>query len=274
MGIRINTNVSSLNTQRHLAKNSSAFARSMEKLSSGLRINRAGDDAAGLAISEGLKADIRALGQASRNAADGISLVQTGEGALDEVSNILLRMKELGEQSLNGTLSDTDRGYLNSEYSSLTAEITRISSATEFNNVKLLDGTGGSVNIQVGIGTGASDSVAIDLSTSRSGTTLGVTTAIDTVSNAGTAMGQIDAAIATVTSARSNFGAIQNRLESSIRNIDMTGENLSAANSRIRDVDIAKETSRMTSFQILQQAGVSMLAQANSSTGLAMALLR
>jgi len=274
MGIRINTNVSSLNTQRHLSKSSTAFQKSMEKLSSGLRINRAGDDAAGLAISEGLKADIRSLEQASRNAADGISLVQTGEGALDEVSNILLRMKELGEQSMNGTLSNTDRGYLNNEYSALTDEIDRIAASAEFNGVKLLDGTGTStLAIQVGIGTTSSDRVTIDLSTNRNSSTLGTTTAIDTSTNASTAMGEIDAAIATVTSARSDFGAVQNRLESSIRNIDMTAENLSAANSRIRDVDIAKETSRMTSYQILQQAGVSMLAQANMSSGLAMALM-
>ncbi|RLA40183.1 MAG: flagellin FliC, partial [Gammaproteobacteria bacterium] len=216
---------------------------------------------------------IRALDQASRNAADGISLVQTGEGALDEVSSILLRMKELAEQLLNGTLSNSDRGYLNSEFSALQSEITRISDGTEFNGVKLLDGSGGSIAIQVGIGTASSDSVAISLSSDRDATALGLTTAIDTATNAATAMGQIDGAIASVTSARSDFGAIQNRLESSIRNINMTSENLSAANSRIRDVDIAAETSRMTSFQILQQAGVSMLAQANMSSGLALALM-
>jgi len=273
MGIRINTNVSSLNTQRHLAKSSTEFQKSMEKLSSGLRINRAGDDAAGLAISENLKADIRALDQASRNAADGISLIQTAEGSLDEVSNILLRMKELAEQSLNGTLSDTDRGYLNAEYSALTSEIGRISDGVDFNGVKLLDGTGGSVAIQVGIGTAASDSVAVDLSTDLDASGLGLSATIDSSSGATNAMGEIDSAIATITSARSDFGAVQNRLESSIRNINMTSENLAAANSRIRDVDIASETSRMTSYQILQQAGVSMLAQANMSSGLAMSLL-
>jgi len=183
-------------------------------------------------------------------------------------------MKELSEQSLNGTLSNTDRGYLDAEYSSLTSEIDRIASATEFNGVKLLDGTGSAaLGIQVGIGTGSSDSVNIALNVNRDSSTLGVTAAVDTVTNAGTAMGQIDAAIATVTSARSSFGAIQNRLESSIRNISMTSENLSAANSRIRDVDVAQETSRLTSFQILQQAGVSMLSQANQTTGLAMSLL-
>ena len=272
MGIRINTNVSSLNTQRHLATSSSNFAKSMEKLSSGLRINRAGDDAAGLAISEGLKADIRALDQAGRNAADGISLVQTGEGALDEVSSILLRMKELAEQSLNGTLSDTDRGYLDAEYTALSSEIDRISDSTEFNGVSLLDGSL-DVDIQVGIGTAASDSVNVALSDDMDATGLGIAAAVDTAGNASTAMGEIDAAIATVTGARADFGAVQNRMESSIRAINMTSENLSAANSRIRDVDIAKETSRMTSYQILQQAGVSMLAQANMSSGLAMALL-
>ncbi|MCP4293680.1 MAG: flagellin FliC [bacterium] len=274
MGIRINTNVSSINTRRHLSNSTINFGKSMEKLSSGMRINRAGDDAAGLAISEGLKSDIRALDQASRNAADGISLIQTAEGSLDEVSNILLRMKELAEQSLNGTLSNTDRGYLDSEYNALASEIDRISDGAEFNGVKLLDGSGSAtLSIQVGIGTTSADSVIIDLNTNRDAATLGVTSGIDTVSNASATMGEIDAAIETVVGARGDFGALQNRLETSIRNINMTSENLSAANSRIRDVDVANESSKMTSFQILQQAGVSMLAQANMTTGLAMSLL-
>ena len=272
MGLRINTNVSSLNTQRHLANTSTNFRKSMEKLSSGLRINRAGDDAAGLAISEGLKADIRALDQASRNAADGISLVQTGEGALDEVSNILLRMKELAEQSMNGTLSTTDRDFLDSEYTALSSEIDRIAGGTEFNGVSLLGG-GLDVDIQVGIGTGTSDSVNVGLSTNMNASGIGISTDITTASNAGSAMDEIDSAIETVTTARADFGSIQNRLESSIRNINMTSENLSAANSRIRDVDIAKETSAMTSYQILQQAGTSILAQANMTSSLAMALM-
>jgi len=274
MGIRINTNVSSLNTQRHLYNSSVQFNKSMEKLSSGLRINRAGDDAAGLAISEGLKADIRALGQASRNAADGISMVQVAEGSMDEVSNIMLRMKELAEQSANGTLSDTDRGYLDAEFSSLSEEIDRISASSNFNSVSLLDGTGGTVNIQVGITSGANSVVEVDLSSARTASDLGIAAGVDTAVNANTAMSEIDSAIENVATARAAFGAIQNRLETSIRNIDMTAENLSAANSRIRDVDIAQETSRMTSFQILQQAGVAMLSQANMSTGLAMSLLQ
>ncbi len=272
MGLRINTNVSSLNTQRHLANTSNKFRKSMEKLSSGLRINRAGDDAAGLAISEGLKADIRALDQAGRNAADGISLVQVGEGALDEVSSILLRMKELSEQSLNGTLSNSDRGYLDSEYTALSDEIDRIAAGTEFNGVSLLDNSL-DVDIQVGIGTAASDSVDVVLGTNMNAAGIGISADIASAATASTAMGEIDDAIATVTEARSDFGAIQNRLESSIRNIGMTAENLSAANSRIRDVDIASESSKMTSMQILQQAGTSILAQANMTSGLAMALM-
>ena len=272
MGLRINTNIASLNTQRHLLNTTSIIQKSMEKLSSGLRINRAGDDAAGLAISEGLKADIRALEQAARNAADGASLVQTAEGALDETSSILLRMKELAEQSLTGTLSDTERGYLDAEYTALVAEIDRISVAVEFNGVSLLDGSL-DVDIQVGIGTAATDSVNVALTTAMDSTGLSLGTGVGTAANAATAMAEIDAAIDSVVSARSDFGSIQNRMESCIRNINMTAENLSAANSRIRDVDIAAETSRLTSYQILQQAGVSVLAQANMASSLALSLL-
>jgi flagellin len=275
MGIRINTNVASINTRRHLYNTTINFGKSMEKLSSGLRINRAADDAAGLAISEGLRSDIRALEQASRNGSDGISLVQTAEGALDEVSTILLRLRELAEQSLNGTLTDSERGYLNSEYLALNLEIDRIAASTQFNGINLLSGAGGAINIQVGIGTAGHDSIAIDLATNRNSATLfgAAAAGIDNVTNATAAMGQILTAIDTVSEARSDFGAIQNRLESSIRNINNQAENLSAANSRIRDVDVASETSRLTSYQILQQAGISMLAQANMTTGLAMTLL-
>jgi flagellin len=274
MGIRINTNVASLNTQRHLYNNTVKFQKSMERLSSGLRINRAGDDAAGLAISEGLKADIRAMDQAGRNAADGISMVQVAEGAMDEMSNILVRMKELSEQSINGTLGDTERTYLDAEYTALSAELNRISDATEFNGVKLLDGTAGDVAIQVGITSNvATDQVTIALGADMDTTALTTTTGIDTAANALIAIDEIDVAIDTVSSARADFGAVQNRLESSIRNISMTTENLAAANSRIRDVDVAKETASMTSYQILQQAGVSILAQANQTPGLALSLL-
>ena len=272
MGIRINTNVSSLNTQRHLYNSTISFNKSMEKLASGLRINRAADDAAGLAISEGLKSDIRALGQASRNASDGISMVQTAEGALDEVSSILLRMKELAEQSLGGTLSAEQQDYLDSEYQELSAEIDRIAAGTEYNGVQLLDSTL-DVDIQVGIDTAATSSINVALATNMNAAGLGLAANVGSAGAPGTALTEVDAAIATVSSARADFGAKQNRFESSVRNIQNTAENLSAANSRIRDVDVASETSKMTSYQILQQAGVSVLAQANMTSGLALSLL-
>jgi flagellin len=275
MGIRINTNIASINTRRHLYNATTAYGKSMEKLSSGLRINRAADDAAGLAISEGLKSDIRALEQASRNASDGISMVQVAEGSLDEVSNILLRLRELAEQSLNGTLTDVERGYLNNEYQDLLDEIDRISDSAEFNGQKLLDGSGGLVAIQVGIGTATYDQIQVDLSADLdSAAGLLLTADISTAANAATAVDEVTSAVDNVSSARSSFGAIQNRLETSIRNINNQAENLSAANSRIRDVDVARETSNLTSWQILQQAGVSMLAQANMTTSLAMSLMQ
>lgn len=274
MGIRINTNANSINAQRHLHNSTLRYGKSLEKLSSGLRINRAGDDAAGLAISEGLKADIRAMDQAARNASDGISLLQTAEGSLDEVSGILVRMKELAEQALNGTLSDSDRSYLDSEFTALKSEITRISDGIDFNGVALLDGNGGTVNIQVGIGTSSSDRIVVDLSSDRDATALGLLSGIDSATNSTSAMTQIDTAMAKVVSARGDFGAVQNRLEATIRNISMTAENLSAANSRIRDVDVASETSILTSYQTLQKAGITILAMANLTPGLAMPLLR
>ena len=274
MGIRINTNVASINTQRHLYNSTVNLNKSMEKLSSGLRVNRAADDAAGLAISEGLKSDIRALDQAARNAGDGISLVQVAEGALDEVSNILLRMRELAEQALNGTVTNTERGYLDSEFQDLIGEIYRIAQSTNFNGLNLLDGSAtAAVGIQVGIDTNTWDSIDVDITTGRDATSLGLVGAIDSAANADTAMGQVLAAVDTVSSARASFGAVQNRLEVSIRNINNQKENLSSANSRIRDVDVASETSSLTSYQILQQAGVSMLAQANMVPNLAMSLL-
>ena len=272
MGLRINTNVSSLNTQRHLGQASVRLGKSMEKLASGLRINRAGDDAAGLAISEVLKGEVRTLDQAARNAADGISLVQTAEGALDEVAKILVRMKELAVQSRNGTLSDTDRSYLNTEYYTLTAEINRISWGTTFNGVQLLDGTSGNVKIQVGTNTQAYDSVTIDLSNDVDSVALPLMAEISNYNWAGQAIREVDLAVGRVSEVRGHFGAVQNRLEASIRNIQLTSENLSAANSRIRDVDVASETSSLASFQILQQAGVSILGQANQVPQLAFSL--
>ncbi len=281
MGIRINTNVGSLNAQRHLYNTTMGFQKSMERLSSGMRINRSGDDAAGLAISESLKSDIRALQQASRNAADGVSLVQVAEGSLDEVNNILLRLRELAEQAATETLGEEERVYLNSEFQELLDEINRISTTAEFNGIKLLDGSQAQLDVQVGIGTDASTSaVPIDLTQIISSEELNLTSGGAALSITGTdgdaarvAIGLVEAATATVSSVRAGFGAAQNRLETSIRNIGMTAENLAAANSRIRDVDVALETSNMTSLQILQQAGVSILSQSNMTSQLALKLL-
>lgn len=283
MGLRVNTNVGSLNAQRHLYNTTNNFQKSMERLSSGMRINRSGDDAAGLAISESLKSDIRALQQASRNSADGISLVQTAEGSLDEVNTILLRLRELAEQAATETLGSEERGYLDNEFQELLDEIDRISTTAEFNGIMLLNGSMGTLDVQVGIGSDASTSaVPIDLNLTISSSELNLTSG--TVNILGTnpetgdaareAIDLITAATGTVSSVRAGFGAAQNRLETSIRNIGMTAENLSAANSRIRDVDVALETSNMTSLQILQQAGVSILSQANMTSQLALNLLQ
>lgn len=275
MGLRVNTNVASINAQRSLYNTTNTLSKSLEKLSSGLRINRAGDDAAGLAISEGLKSDIRALQQASRNAADGISMIQTAEGGLEETSGILIRLRELAEQAATETLGSSERGYLDQEFQALTAEITRIAQSTEFNGAALLDGSNLTLDIQVGIGTGASSAVTINLGSGMTSTNLGLnTSSITTSANALTAISALESATASVSAQRASFGAAQNRLESTIRNIGMTVENLSAANSRIRDVDIAAETSSMTAMQILQQAGVSVLAQANATPQLALMLLQ
>lgn len=281
MGLRINTNVASLNSQRHLFNTTNRFNKSMEKLSSGMRINRSGDDAAGLAISEGLRSDIRALDQAGRNAADGISLVQVAEGALDEVSNILMRMRELAEQAATETLGENERDYLDLEYQELLLEINRISATAEFNGIMLLDGTagtGGVLNVQVGIGDDANSIVEINLGADAVDTTLlglaGTSLAGANGDNARALLQDIRDASGTISEIRAGFGAAQNRLETSIRNIAMTVENLAAANSRIRDVDVASETSHMTSLQILQQAGVSVLAQANMTSQLALTLLQ
>jgi flagellin len=275
MALRINTNVASLNAQRNLTRSTAGLNKSLERLSSGLRINRAADDAAGLAISEALKSDIRTLGQAGRNAADGVSMVQLAEGALDEVSGILIRMRELAEQAANETMGSTERGYIDLEFTALTEEVDRISEAAEFNGIKLLDGTGGTLSILVGIAT--SDTVDIDFSNQSDSIQLG----IDGSSLAGAdnvealaAIGDVESAIDTLVGWRANFGVAQNRLESAMRSISNSVENLSAANSRIRDVDIAQETSTMTSNQILQQAGVSVLAQANMSPQMALSLLQ
>jgi len=273
MALRITNNIQSLNAQRQINKSNTGLSKSLERLSSGLRINKAGDDAAGLAISEKLRSNIRALNQASRNSSDGISLVQTAEGAMDEINNMLVRMKELAEQASTGTVGDEERSYLSGEYEALYDEITRISEATKFNDTNLLDGTL-DVDIQIGVSDDAATDV-LNLSVDDvSASSLSLTASISSVSNAQTALTTVSTAISTISASRAGLGALQNRLESVVNNIDSVVENLSSAESRIRDADVASETANLTKYSILVQAGVSVLAQANQSPSVALSLLQ
>jgi flagellin len=277
MGLRINTNVSSLNAQRNLHGTRMGMNKSLERLSSGQRINRAGDDAAGLAISENLKAQIRGLGQAERNAEDGISLVQIAEGALGEVSNILIRLRELAVQAASDTIGPTERKFLNVEFEQLTSEVDRIANSTEFNRVPLLNGTGAVFDIQIGTRNDPiSDRLTFDASSADVNVAalgLNLASVADKISSQNS-LSSIDQAIVSVSGIRADFGALQNRLQSTVNNIQVSIENLSAANSRVRDTDIAAETAELTKQNILMQAGVSVLAQANSSTRGALGLIQ
>jgi flagellin len=274
MGMRINSNVEAFNAQRNLAFTATVFGKSVEKLSSGFRINRAADDAAGLSISEKLRSQIRGLAQAQRNAQDGISLVQTAEGALNEQHAILQRMRELAVHSSNGTLTDADRTQIQSEFDALSTELTRISEWTTFNGKKLLDGTL-SLTLQIGSNNATAEQMTVALTTDMDATGLGLgTTSLATQGAAQTAIVTIDAAIGTVSTTRSTFGALQNRLEHTIANLSVAEENLVAAESRIRDVDMAEEMVNFTKTQILQQAGTAILAQANQAPQGVLALLR
>ncbi|MAE57898.1 MAG: flagellin FliC [Halobacteriovorax sp.] len=277
MGLRINTNVASLNAQRNLRGTRLGMQQSLERLSSGQRINRAGDDAAGLAISENLKAQIRGLGQAERNAEDGISLVQIAEGALGEVSNILIRLRELAVQAASDTIGATERKFLNVEFEQLTSEVDRIANSTEFNRVPLLNGTGAVFDIQIGTRNDPiSDRLTFDASSADVNVAalgLNLASVADKIS-AQNSLSSIDQAIVSVSGIRADFGALQNRLQSTINNIATSIENLSAANSRVRDTDIASETANLTKQNILMTAGTSVLAQANSSTQSALSLIQ
>ena len=276
MGLRVNTNTASLNAQRNLAGTKYNLDRSLERLSSGLRINRAGDDAAGLAISENLKAQIRGLKQASRNAQDGVSLIQVAEGSLNEVSTILIRLRELGVQAASDTIGPVERQFLNVEYDQLVSEIDRIADGTEFNGTQLLSGTGSILDFQIGTRNDPNiDRLSFDASKAdANAAALGVNlTSVADKASAQNALTAIDSAIVSVSAMRADFGAIQNRLQSTISNLAVSVENMSAANSRIRDVDVAEETAELTKNNILQQAGVSVLAQANQSAQTALQLL-
>ncbi|MBD64032.1 MAG: flagellin FliC [Halobacteriovoraceae bacterium] len=277
MGLRINTNVASLNAQRNLSSTRLKQQKTLEQLSSGQRINRAGDDAAGLAISENLKAQIRGLGQAERNAADGISLVQIAEGGLSETSNILIRLRELAVQAASDTIGPTERKFLNVEFEQLTAEVDRIANSTEFNRVPLLNGTGAVFDIQIGTRNDPlSDRLTFDASSADVNVAalgLNLASVADKIS-AQNSLSAIDSAIVSVSGIRADFGALQNRLQSTINNLQISQENLSAANSRVRDADIASATAELTKSNILMQAGTSVLAQANQSTTSALQLIQ
>ena len=276
MGLRINTNVASLNAQRNLMGTKWALDKSLERLSSGYRINRAGDDAAGLAISENLRAQIRGLKQASRNAQDGVSLVQVAEGGLHEISSILIRLRELAVQAASDTIGPVERQFLNVEYDQLISEIDRIADATEFNGTPLLSGTGSILDFQVGTRNDPNiDRLSFDASKADANSAaLGINlTSVADKASAQNSLAAIDAAIVSVSAMRADFGAIQNRLQSTIGNIAVSVENLSAANSRIRDVDIAEETAELTKNNILLNAGTAVLAQANQSSNAALTLL-
>ncbi|MBU0756143.1 MAG: flagellin FliC [Planctomycetes bacterium] len=275
MPLTVNTNVYSINSQKNLSYVSERLGKNYSRLSSGLRIATASDDAAGLAISERLRAQIRSLHRAQLNANDGISIVQTAEGSLNEVSSMLVRMRELAIQANNGSLSGTDKDSLQSEFSDLISEIDRIAQATKFNNVELLDGSTSSLTIQVGEGTTNNvDTISVSLRNMRT-STLGISTSdIGSSGNITAAISAIDTAIDTVTSARGEFGAVQNRLQSTINNLGVSIENYSAAESRIRDVDIAYETAELTKNGIMQQAALSILAQTNVQPQIALTLLQ
>jgi flagellin len=265
MSLRINSNIEAFNAHRQLAATSDRASKSMERLSSGYRINRAADDAAGLAISEKLRGQINGLDQAQRNSQDAVSLVQTAEGSLNEVHSMLQRVRELAVQYQNGTLSTSDKAAITAEAAQLQSEIDRIGTGADFNGIKLLDGTAGTISFQVG----ANDGDVITVKTSA------LSTEIGTIDIDGTnAISAIDAAIENVSAMRGQFGAVQNRLEHTLNNLATYQENLMASESRIRDVDMASEMVEFSKNNILQQAGTSMLAQANQAPQAVLTLLR
>src|SRR6058998_1546788 len=270
MSLRIQNNVEAFNAHRNLSMTESSLATSMERLSSGYRINRAADDAAGLAISERLRGQINGLEQAQRNGQDAISLVQTAEGSLTEVHAMLQRVRELAVQYKNGSLSSSDRSAIQSEVNMLASEIERIGTTAQFNGIQLLNQSQ-TISFQVG----AEDGEIITVTTVSLGSSAGVGTLYNVLSSTGTTdISEIDAAIDNVSAQRAQFGAVQNRLEYTLQNAAIYQENLTASESRIRDVDMASEMVNFTKLQILQQAGTSMLAQANQASQGVLTLLR
>ena len=276
MGLRINTNVPSISAQRNLGIQRDWQDRSMQKLASGERITRASDDAAGLAISEKLKAEIRSTRQAARNTNDGISVIQTAEGGLNEISNILVRLRELSIQSASDTVGETERGFSDLEVQHLKQEVSRIAETTKFNGLYLLNGQDNDLEFQVGTGSSAEkDRMVYKSATADSrAESMGINElSVTTKEGAQQNLDKIDGAIMKVSGNRASLGALQNRLQSTVNNLMVTDENLSAANSRIRDADIASESAELARRNILTAAGTAVLAQANSAGAMALKLL-
>ncbi|MCK5072150.1 MAG: flagellin FliC [Bacteriovoracaceae bacterium] len=276
MGLRINTNIQSLKAQRNLGVVQNRQSSALNKLSSGSRINMAADDAAGLAISEKLKASIRGSQQATRNAGDGISLIQTAEGGLNEISSILIRLRELSVQAASDTIGDAERKFSNLEFKNLTQEVDRIASSTQFNGKNLIDGSGESMDIQIGMMNNPDfDRLTYSPSdTDAKLEALGLDGAsVITKADAQGNLDNIDVAINHLNGNRANLGALQNRLQSTISNLEVQTENLAAANSRIRDTDIAQASAELTKTNILSNAGISVLGQANNAGSMALKLI-
>lgn len=276
MGLRISTNVQSINAQRLLGLTNAAQRDSLEHLSSGSRINKAADDAAGLAISEKMKGDIRSVRQDVRNANDGVSMIQTAEGGMNEIGNILVRFRELSIQASSDTLGDVERGFIDKEVQQLKSEVTRIAATTEFNGKKLLSGAGEALDIQVGIHN-APDEDRFVFDTQKTNVSLdglglsGISTENKDAARAN--LDVVDNAMKTLVENRAELGALQNRLTSAVNNLNVYDENLSQARSRIRDTDMAAETAELTKSNILSQAGVAVLSQANQNNMLALKLI-
>ena len=290
MALRINYNFESISAQRNLSQTQGSFFKAIEQLSSGMRINKAADDAAGLAVSEKLKNQVRGLNQAQRNAQDAISLMQVAEGSLSETHNLLARMRELSIQSANDTLTDPDRKHLQAEMDQLLAEVDRIASSSQFNGKSLLVGTsasqtslvfhlGANTGDEVSVSLSALDARAVGLSVSALGssgyaTTLGQLSSLSFQTSANAAIGTLDTAIESVSKSRALLGAVQNRMNSAVASLGVSAENTGAANSRIRDADVAQAVSEMVRTQILQQSTMAVLAQANQAPQMALQLLK
>lgn len=265
MALTVNTNISSMKALGHLNNTNHRLEGVFSRISSGLRINKAGDDAAGLAVAENLAAEQQSLRQAARNTNDGISVIQTAEGATNEVADIIKRMRELAIQSSSETLANSERAYIQDEFDQLADEVNRIAAVTNFNGVNLANGDSATLDVQVGIFNTTNDRITIELGDLRA-TSLGVDAANVDMSNALSAQASLtvlDTALDSINSMRSDFGAVQNRLESSLNNLNIYTENLASAESRIRDADFAFETAQMSKYQTMQQAGTAILGQAN-----------